>query len=299
MFLENAHMQKRASRKAARGGRALLTGLVRCGRCGRMMRAPGSGSCTPWSRGSSSTSTARRTRRFSSSTGLADATPRSGSQGSRPAATPSIEHAAPWRPCAASPRSGRTGREVAVALNRMQCRTGDGEAWTSVRARGLRKRLGLPECDPALRRGATVGVQKAAPPRHLRRFGPPADSGRHPARLAGHALRAVEGSGRRARQRGVLAGVRAVKDRRPENWRHLLRDEAMRLPGLQRDGCTMPRDRPFARRTAKPGCRTPVRKGRSRAATPRLLCVLARCTRRWGGTRKSWPPSLLQTGRVG
>jgi hypothetical protein len=38
LFGENAHMQKRASRKAARGGRALLTGLVRCGRCGRMMR---------------------------------------------------------------------------------------------------------------------------------------------------------------------------------------------------------------------------------------------------------------------
>jgi DNA invertase Pin-like site-specific DNA recombinase len=38
MLLENAHMKKRASRKSARGGRALLTGLVRCGRCGRMMR---------------------------------------------------------------------------------------------------------------------------------------------------------------------------------------------------------------------------------------------------------------------
>lgn len=38
LILENAHMQKRASRKSARGGRALLTGLVRCGRCGRMMR---------------------------------------------------------------------------------------------------------------------------------------------------------------------------------------------------------------------------------------------------------------------
>lgn len=38
MILENAHMQQRASRKSARGGRALLTGLVRCGRCGRMMR---------------------------------------------------------------------------------------------------------------------------------------------------------------------------------------------------------------------------------------------------------------------
>ena len=37
MISENAHMQKRAARKAARGGRALLTGLVRCGRCARMM----------------------------------------------------------------------------------------------------------------------------------------------------------------------------------------------------------------------------------------------------------------------
>jgi excisionase family DNA binding protein len=38
MINENAHMQKRADRKSARGGRALLAGLVRCGRCGRMMR---------------------------------------------------------------------------------------------------------------------------------------------------------------------------------------------------------------------------------------------------------------------
>ena len=38
MIEENAHMQKRASRKSGRGGRALLTALTRCGRCGRMMR---------------------------------------------------------------------------------------------------------------------------------------------------------------------------------------------------------------------------------------------------------------------
>jgi DNA invertase Pin-like site-specific DNA recombinase len=38
MIAENAHMKKRMTRKSARGGRALLTGLVRCGRCGRMMR---------------------------------------------------------------------------------------------------------------------------------------------------------------------------------------------------------------------------------------------------------------------
>jgi DNA invertase Pin-like site-specific DNA recombinase len=35
---ENAHMKRRTDRKSARGGRALLTGLVRCGRCGRTMR---------------------------------------------------------------------------------------------------------------------------------------------------------------------------------------------------------------------------------------------------------------------
>jgi DNA invertase Pin-like site-specific DNA recombinase len=38
LLRENAHMQKRAARKAARGGRARLTGLARCGQCGRMMR---------------------------------------------------------------------------------------------------------------------------------------------------------------------------------------------------------------------------------------------------------------------
>lgn len=38
MLSENAHMQKRAARKASRGGRALLAGMLRCARCGRMLR---------------------------------------------------------------------------------------------------------------------------------------------------------------------------------------------------------------------------------------------------------------------
>ncbi|MBA3278673.1 MAG: recombinase family protein [Geodermatophilaceae bacterium] len=38
LISENAHMQSRTDRKSARGGRALLTGLIRCGRCGRTMR---------------------------------------------------------------------------------------------------------------------------------------------------------------------------------------------------------------------------------------------------------------------
>jgi DNA invertase Pin-like site-specific DNA recombinase len=37
MIKENAHMQKRVDRKSGRGGRALLTGMIRCGRCGRVL----------------------------------------------------------------------------------------------------------------------------------------------------------------------------------------------------------------------------------------------------------------------
>ena len=35
---ENAHRVKKAQRKSGRGGRALLTGILRCGRCARMLR---------------------------------------------------------------------------------------------------------------------------------------------------------------------------------------------------------------------------------------------------------------------
>ena len=38
LIADNAHMKKRTSRKAGRGGRALLAGMIRCGRCGYMMR---------------------------------------------------------------------------------------------------------------------------------------------------------------------------------------------------------------------------------------------------------------------
>jgi hypothetical protein len=38
LLLENAQMKKNCARKSARGGRALLTGLMRWGRCGRTMR---------------------------------------------------------------------------------------------------------------------------------------------------------------------------------------------------------------------------------------------------------------------
>jgi hypothetical protein len=36
-------------------------------------------------------------------------------------------------------------RDIAVSLNRMRCKTGDGETWTTVRVRATRERLGIPE----------------------------------------------------------------------------------------------------------------------------------------------------------
>ena len=41
---ENAYMKPRMGRKSGRGGRSLLTGLLRCRRCGRMLNVHFSGS---------------------------------------------------------------------------------------------------------------------------------------------------------------------------------------------------------------------------------------------------------------
>jgi len=38
-------------------------------------------------------------------------------------------------------------RELAVSLNRMRCKTSNGESWTTVRVREMRERLGIAEFD--------------------------------------------------------------------------------------------------------------------------------------------------------
>src|SRR6478735_4467746 len=53
-------------------------------------------------------------------------------------------------------------RELAVSLNRMRCKTGDGETWTTVRVREMRERLGLPKYDPASSDGKMISLAKAA-----------------------------------------------------------------------------------------------------------------------------------------
>jgi hypothetical protein len=53
-------------------------------------------------------------------------------------------------------------RELAVSLNRMRCKTGDGETWTTVRVREMRERLGIAEYDPTKADGQMISLMKAA-----------------------------------------------------------------------------------------------------------------------------------------
>jgi hypothetical protein len=124
-------------------------------------------------------------------------------------------------------------RDVAIALNRMQCRSADGETWTTVKVRELRERLGLPEYDPATRHATTVSVQKAAQilgicvgsvQRLIREGILPAEQAMHsaPWKVPADALTSE----------AVIAGVQAIKFRRPRNAQHFQDDDIIRLPGL-------------------------------------------------------------------
>ena len=53
-------------------------------------------------------------------------------------------------------------RELAVTLNRMRCRTDDGETWTTVRITALREMLGIAPYDPDAEVPKTISVDAAA-----------------------------------------------------------------------------------------------------------------------------------------
>src|SRR5439155_777034 len=53
-------------------------------------------------------------------------------------------------------------REVAVTMNRMRCKPADGQAWTTVRVREFRERLGIAPFDPTLPRAETISAEEAA-----------------------------------------------------------------------------------------------------------------------------------------
>jgi hypothetical protein len=87
-------------------------------------------------------------------------------------------------------------RELAVSLNRMRCKTNNGETWTTVRVREMRERLGIPDYDPApSRRSDDQPDEGSGTTRHLRGFRKEPRAERHTAGDANYAGLAVAGPG--------------------------------------------------------------------------------------------------------
>jgi hypothetical protein len=123
--------------------------------------------------------------------------------------------------------------QVAVTMNRMRCKPADGKAWTTVRVRELRERLGIAPFDPSSQKEQTICIDKAA----LR-------------------LGICVGSVYKLIREGVLpatqllpsapwqipvaaletdiikTGVQKIVARRPRNCRVLQDDKSLRLPGF-------------------------------------------------------------------
>lgn len=124
-------------------------------------------------------------------------------------------------------------KEIAVSLNRMRCKTSDGETWTTVRVRETRERLGIPEHAQRQNNGQLICLMKAA-----------------------ERLGICVGSAKSLVLRGVLPatqimpgspwlvpvavltsefvkrGVQRVIDRRPRFYEDYQYDKVVRLPGL-------------------------------------------------------------------
>ncbi|MCP4999681.1 MAG: recombinase family protein [Hyphomicrobiales bacterium] len=124
-------------------------------------------------------------------------------------------------------------RELAVSLNRMRCKTVDGETWTTMRVREMRERLGIPEYDPAKAGDKTISLMKAA-----ERLGICVGSAKTlvlkgilPATqiMPGSPwIVPVDGLSSEA----VRIGVQRVIDRRPKIYKDYQYDKAIRLPGI-------------------------------------------------------------------
>jgi len=124
-------------------------------------------------------------------------------------------------------------RELAVSLNRMRCKTSDGETWTTVRVREMRERLGLPEYDSANVGGEMVSLAKAAD-----RLGICVGSAKSLA-ISGilPATQAMPGAqwlvpAEALTSEAVQIGVQRVVARRPKIYEDYQYDKVIRLPGI-------------------------------------------------------------------
>jgi hypothetical protein len=124
-------------------------------------------------------------------------------------------------------------RELAVTMNRMRCKSANGNSWTTVQVRELRERLGIAPFDPDAPREESISVDETA-----QRLGICVGSvhrlireGVLPATQLMHSapwqvpVAALDSE-------AVRAGVRAVKARRPSNFKSLQDVKTLRIPGF-------------------------------------------------------------------
>ena len=124
-------------------------------------------------------------------------------------------------------------REVAVTMNRMRCKPADGQAWTTLRVRELRERLGVAPFDPALPRAKTVSADEAATRLGicLRSVHKLIRKGALPATQLMHSapwqipVAALDSE-------AVKIGVREIVGRRPKFYKRFREDKTLRLPGF-------------------------------------------------------------------
>lgn len=124
-------------------------------------------------------------------------------------------------------------RELAVSLNRMRCRTSDGETWTTIRVREMRERLGLPEYDPTKAGGGMISLAKAA-----EQLGICVGSAKRLA-IRGElpATQVMPGAQwlvplEALTSEAVRIGVQRTIERRPKIYEDYQYDKVVRLPGL-------------------------------------------------------------------
>jgi len=124
-------------------------------------------------------------------------------------------------------------REVAVTMNRMRCKPSDGKAWTTVRVRELRERLGIAPFDPTSQRAETISADEAAT-----RLGI----------CVGSVQKLIRASVLPATQllpsapwqipvaaletEAVKTGVHEIIGRRPKYYRRYQEDKTLKLPGF-------------------------------------------------------------------
>jgi hypothetical protein len=124
-------------------------------------------------------------------------------------------------------------REIAVTLNRMRCKPADGKAWTTVRVRELRERLGIPPFDPATIVAETISAERTAAKlgicvgsvHKLIREGVLPATQLLPSAPWQVPVAALSSE-------AVKEGVQAIVGRRPRVYQSMQNDKTLRLPGF-------------------------------------------------------------------